>query len=274
MRDALERFLSEWNTSQRTTEQMFVRQLAAAEAVSACTFALLTQRSFSYQARSGTDRIVFHVVISLLTKSLKTHVAICTLCRAGLGEEATALLRMFYETVSLIEFILSDDPPLRVAQYLAHVAHRDLSSLEEVGASPGQEGRVSSERLDAARRERDTWAKRLPEGTRFKKHWSGFNTFKEMQLHFGNSETYHGFYRLASALIHGSDALQHVHIGPDFKVTMNLLPGDKYVSSALGSAPALLWLATSQIDRYFGLGHATDLAEVKPASIQEFQSGT
>lgn len=195
---------------------------------------------------SASNKGVSVVIAGLLTKALKTFRAIQLVCEAGLGQDASVLLRQLFETTLAVGFILKTDSVNRATMLVVHERQRHLVMLRELRRLSGTEGIATDEDVKAAEHVLQVTADHLGADLvdSVRRHWSG-NSVEWAAGELGLSSFYGTLYRITSSIAHGSDVMTHFSLDISSGTpTLKLIPTDDHIVPVLISAGTLLRMLT------------------------------
>jgi hypothetical protein len=216
--------------------------------------------------RRGLNPPVVRVVLGLYVKGCKTARAIRILAAAGLPEDTFILARSLFETSVAVLFILQRTPRLRAQMYIGHISLRTKKALNAWKQTPGLKRQVTKKMMAAV-------DQGVHEATQIlgptvvaslKAGYSGMN-LETTVAKLGGAKTYQVFYRHASSFSHVSDLSEHLAFTPQGMPMLKLTPGPApTMRQALVMSYVILWTTLKRIDARLGLGHATQIAALRP----------
>lgn len=213
------------------------------------------------------------VVMALLAKMIKTTRAIQRVCAGGLGEDSVALLRVQFETMVAIAWLLQKSTKRRIQLYLAFTQVNGLKTLNSWKSTKGLKRRAPKKLIAAYETQIGAIASRLkvPATTlrdAVKRHWSGLGTFEEVLRKLRSAGTYQTMYRYASPFSHVGDMAEHIQING----TLNVVPHERRIAATLRTASFQLWWVVHRIDERFGLDRRAQIEAIKPTVLSQHEA--
>jgi hypothetical protein len=219
----------------------------------------------------GLSPLVLFSIAGLMTKACKTYRAIQHVCAAGLGQDATVLLRSLYETMVAVLFILQKRSRERAVIYQAYGIASGLKMLHAWKRTPGLKRRATKSVIAQTEQACHQWAAQLPPGTDYSRHWSGKRSLEQAAKALRGAVSYDLFYRYASPFAHAADLVDHMDLRSAPVFAMRLIPGDLHVAGTLAVARLMLWLTASRVNERFRLGCDEPLEAERPPDVRRFE---
>jgi hypothetical protein len=236
-------------------------ELDAMTALHDAVVGMMSQTSWSIGKGRGLDRLTGETMVGLLTKACKTFRSIQILLERGLIDDANVLVRVLMENTVAVVFILQKHSRRRARIYHAHAMAQDVKMLNHWKTTPSLKRKATKEIIKLANDGLASWAKALPAGTDFQRHWSGKASFLEAVKAVHAEAIYATVFRFASAKTHVTDFAGHVEIErASGDLIYQIDPCSKGFEAPSHASRALLWAAASRIDQRLGLGFVTALA--------------
>lgn len=217
-----------------------------------------------------------YVVLGLYSKACKTFRSIHILCTKSLGEDANALLRILME-ICVNLFYIAEDKQKRTQLFL----YKMIKSSKRLG------DRIkSNKKLRDISIPKESWEKvketyketqqnhpkeilieRIKTfiiGNIFHRPvlristWSG-ESLQNMAYKTGLREIYDLINPFSSMSVHGEDLLDHISFDETAGITLNVIPGDKWVNPVLSPAILIFLTIVNEINSLFELGKDKEL---------------
>jgi len=211
-----------------------------------------------------------------LAKTDKTHNAILTLCRDGMGEDAAILCRSIFEMLINVEYILADTTTSRVDRYFDYdwVLRKEMyeaslhtslakSAINERQINPpphflDEDLKVVIENADRAQSQH----KYEPRG------WSNKNLW-EMATSVGRKDIYNTVYKLQCGLAHSSPRTMNDYFKfKDGSVILDAGPSKNYVNEVLSASFNFYFLLIDCFNDYFKKGKDEELRTLEEEFVQ------
>jgi len=173
---------------------------------------------------------------------------------------------MLMENTVAVLFILQKNSRQRTRIYHAHASAQDVKMLNHWKSTPGLKRKATREVIKLANATLSSWARGLPVGTDFKRHWSGKESLLEAVKALRADTMYATLFRFTSSKAHATYFAAHVEVEQaSGELIYQLYPSSKGLEAVSHAARELFWGAASRIDQRLGLGFAPTLAphEVK-----------
>ncbi len=205
--------------------------------------------------KRGSSPVVDWTIAGLFTKATKTFRSIQVLCERGLTEDATALVRVLYETHVAILFILQRRSKERADMYHAHMALQERKEVEHWRRTRGLKRGATKMHLKTVQQLVDHWTSLIPPSVDVKRHWSGKGSLEAAATALRGSAGYASIYRYASSFTHSTDfgayVEQDVATG---KLVVAVDPSARSVDGTAAVAREILWFTARRINERFKFG--------------------
>jgi len=215
--------------------------------------------------KRGSSPVVDWTVAGLFTKAIKTFRAIQVLCERGLTEDATALIRILYETHAAIAFILQRNSKERADMYHAYAAMQDRKMVEHWMRTRGLKRKATKRHVETSQKLVDHWGSFLRVALDdVKRHWSGKGSLEATAKALRGEVLYATVYRHGSASVHATDFGAYVQANrKSGTLVIALNPSPENVNGVAAVSREILWLTASRIDQRFKFGFDRCLRPLK-----------
>ena len=236
---------------------------------------------------TGIDDHVVMVALGLAAKMCKQYRAVVALAELGLREDADALLRMHFEAMMAMQFLLRRKVSLReggkkvpavpgkplttrfrTQLYIANDMFNGKKFLDGLLRTPGLKRDVSKEFKTAIEADAKNWegvigldwTKRLKKA----RSYSGLSII-DLADSLGYGRIYQSLYRTASSAVHANDAARFVDTDGDGSLVFKAAPSGEGLGFTLRFASLFLIRGVEAVDDRFGFGMAAKIEEFHEA---------
>ena len=219
------------------------------------------------RTNTAAPMFVRRMLVAYLTKVISTFRGIVLLANSGRPEEASALLRVLFEVLAVVRFIVQDEAQIqhRAAMVYLHGRVREAVMVRTWQLSPKLRHKDQAAYLAEAKV--PDFIEKLvpPEVNRehLKKHWSGQpGGLATICPSLDLGEWYDTVYRTASMFSHATDHHSRLEVDEGGGLVVSFMPHAAGLGLTLKVGCVLLWVATFDILK--ALGSEIGIDDLKP----------
>lgn len=201
------------------------------------------------------EALFFRAAIGLCAKGIKTFRGIHLLCSRGLCEDALAMSRTLLEILTSITHLKEGDRQANARLFWEFMALKqdELSRLFDDPIDPEDNIRLFVRGVKKRMSNKEI------------KKWLSHTWHRKGVVSLASDQGLPSAkmpYKFASSAIHASDLVDHIDIGPDERLVMKCLPGDRWLPLVLITSNLLFIKILREVDAICEFGLDRELTEI------------
>lgn len=200
-----------------------------------------------------------------LGKAYKTHDAILSLCKQGLGQDAAMLVRSLVDLLITLLYILKDSTDKTMHRYIAHdwIIRKKMYARfkdDPKAKEAFEERKLNPKPNDNSPEFVEEQAKLAQEKYKFGNNWSGKN-IREMAVGVSREQMYDTVFRLQSQLSHTNPRAVNEYVSEiDSEFVIEIGSSERWIDEALVSTFDCYYNIVGEYDKLLKLGFAKNWA--------------